>query len=451
MRFDSLRLRLLLAGAVSTVLALLLAAYVLTVLFERHVERRIDQELGLYLGQVIGEIERSPSGAIALARPPADPRFDKPLSGLYWQVIQEPAGKVLRSRSLWDFELQLPPEPTIDDAVHHHRVAGPAKTRLYLLQRRIELPPRLGGGTARIAVALDTAEVTAAVGEFATDLMPLLAIIGALLIAAAWFQVSVGLHPLAAVRSRLAAINSGDSRRLGSKFPTEVRPMAQEIDQLLDARDQELARAKARAADLAHGLRTPLQVIHAEIERLRAAGQGAFASNLQTATDAMQRNVERELARVRRADPLKETSANVSSAIDQVLRVIQRTPDGLRLDWLVDVPKDMSARIDRHDLSEAVGNLLENAARHARHAVSINCGAEGSFVAFSVTDDGAGIPEDRREEALARGGRLDERGPGSGLGLAIVTEIVESWGGTLTLAGADPGLRATIRLPGSHG
>jgi hypothetical protein len=127
MRLDSLRLRLLLAGAVSTVLALLLAAYVLTVLFERHVERRIDQELGLYLDQLIGQIERSPSGTIALARPPVDPRFEKPLSGLYWQVVQEPTGNVLRSRSLWDFELQLPPEPTIDDAVHHHRVAGPAK------------------------------------------------------------------------------------------------------------------------------------------------------------------------------------------------------------------------------------------------------------------------------------------------------------------------------------
>jgi signal transduction histidine kinase len=109
----------------------------------------------------------------------------------------------------------------------------------------------------------------------------------------------------------------------------------------------------------------------------------------------------------------------------------------------------VAARIDRDDLSEAVGNLLENAAQHARHAVSISCGREGAYIAFSVTDDGAGIPEDRRAEALARGGRLDERGPGSGLGLAIVTDIVESWGGTLTLAGAEPGLCATIRLPGS--
>ena len=446
---SSLRLRLLLAGAVSTVLALVLAAYVLMLLFERHVERRIDQELNLYLDQLIGQIEPSLSGEIALARPLADPRFEKPLSGLYWQILREPAGKAVRSRSLWDFELQLPPEPAIDDSVHRHRIAGPGNTQLYLLQRRVELPLRMGSGTARIAVALDTADVTAAVREFAADLMALLAIIAGLLIAAAWFQVSVGLGPLATVRSRLAAIRSGENRRLGSNFPSEVRPMAQEIDELLDARDQELARARTRAADLAHGLRTPLQVLHTEIERLRKEGQGVLASHLQIATETMRRNVERELARVRLAAPSKDASANVSTAIDQVLRVIQRTPDGQRLDWVVDVPKDMAARIDGDDLSEAVGNLLENAARHACHAVSITCGEDGKFVAFSVRDDGDGIPENRRAEALARGGRLDERGSGSGLGLAIVTDIVESWGGTLTLTGADPGLRATIRLPGS--
>ena len=95
MTFDSLRLRLLLAGAVSTILALLLATYVLTLLFERHVERRIDQELNLYLDQLIAQIEHLPSGEIALARPLADPRFEKPLSGLYWQILREPGGTPL--------------------------------------------------------------------------------------------------------------------------------------------------------------------------------------------------------------------------------------------------------------------------------------------------------------------------------------------------------------------
>jgi signal transduction histidine kinase len=447
MTFRSLRLRLLLAGAASTIVALALAAYGLTVLFERHVERRINAELAVHLNQITAHLEPSQSGQIALSTQPADPRFDIPLSGLYWQIMHEQNGVVLRSRSLWDSDLALPLEPTTDDAIHHHRIPGPGKTELYLLQRRIELPQRMGGGTARIAVAWDAAEIAKAVRGFALDLTPLLAIIGALLLAAAWVQVTIGLRPLSAVRAQLAAVRSGKSKRLGSSFPDEIRPLAQEIDGLIDARDAELQRAKTRAGDLAHGLRTPLQVLQSEIERLAKDGHAPMALNLSTVTRSMQRTVERELARVRLASPNRHAEASVGPAIEQVIRVVQRTPEGERLDWIVDVPADLVAPIDRDDLSEALGNLIENAARHARHTVTVTARKTNGHATLVVADDGRGIPENQLAEALRRGGRLDERGSGAGLGLAIVTDIVESWGGTLTLANGEPGLVATVSLP----
>ncbi len=448
MTFGSLRLRLLLAGAASTAVALTLAAYGLTILFERHVERRLAAELAVHLNQITAQLEPSNEndGGLRLAAQPADPRFEVPLSGLYWQIVPEQKGAVLRSRSLWDAELSLPREPNVDDVIHEHRIPGPGNAELYLLQRRVELPARMGGGTARIAVAWDAAETTKAVRQFAADLTLPLAIIGALLLAAAWVQVSIGLSPLSTVRSRLAAIRSGKTRRLGADFPDEVRPLAQEIDELIDARDAELARAKTRAGDLAHGLRTPLQVIQSDIERLAKDGHATAALNLSTVTRTMQRTVERELARVRLASPQRDSEANVASAIEQIVRVVQRTPDGERMDWIVDVPTDLVAAIDRDDLSEAMGNLIENAARHARHTVTVAGHRDGFVVILKVTDDGPGIPEDGRAEALRRGGRLDERGSGAGLGLAIATEIVESWGGTLALENTDPGLAAIVTL-----
>lgn len=448
MTFGSLRLRLLFAGATSTIVALALAGYGLTILFERHVERRLAAELVVHLNQITAHLEpsRENPGDLTLAAQPADPRFDVPLSGLYWQIVPERNGTVLRSRSLWDAELTLPRELDVDDVIHEHRIPGPANTELYLLQRRVELPARMGGGTARIAVAWNASETTKAVRQFAADLTPLLAIIGALLLAAAWVQVSIGLRPLSAVRTRLAAIRSGKDRRLGADFPDEVRPLAQEIDELIDARDAELARARARAGDLAHGLRTPLQVLQTEIERLAKDGHATVALNLSTVTRTMQRTVERELARVRLASPQRDSEANVAAAIDQIVRVVQRTPDGERIDWIVDVPTDLAAAIDRDDLSEAMGNLIENAARHARHAVTISGQRTGAVVTLKVSDDGPGIPEDGRAEALRRGGRLDERGSGAGLGLAIATDIVDSWGGTLSLENADPGLMAVVKL-----
>lgn len=446
MNLRSLRLRLLISGVVSTAVALGLAGYGLTVLFERHVERRIDAELAVHLNQLTAHLERGPSGQLALSTQPADPRFEVPLSGLYWQIVHEQNGTVLRSRSLWDAELKLPAEARVDDTIHHHRISGPGNTELYLLQRRVELPARMGGGTARIAVAWDSAEITTAVREFALDLTPLLAILGALLLAAAWLQVTIGLRPLSTIRTRLAAVRSGKSRRMGDEFPDEVQPLAQEIDALIDARDAELAKAKTRAGDLAHGLRTPLQVLQSEIERLAKDGQATVALNLSTVTRTMQRTVERELARVRLATSRRASEAKVAAVVEQVLRVVQRTPEGQHLDWIVDVPADLVASIDHDDLSEAAGNLIENAVRHARHTVSITGSTDSGAATLAVADDGPGIPENQVHEVLRRGGRLDERGSGAGLGLAIVSEIIESWGGTLTLENGSPGLVATLRF-----
>jgi signal transduction histidine kinase len=451
MNLGSLRLRLLLAGALSIILALALAAAGLTLLFKRHVERRLDDELSVYLNQLTSHLERSPASGLAVTGDLGDPRFETPLSGLYWQIDPGGAGKILRSRSLWDTELALPADAGVDSTVHHHTIAGPGGTQLYLAERNIDLPARLGDGTVRIAVARDAASITNATAQFARELMLLLAVIGLLLIAAAWAQVSIGLRPLDAVRNKLAAIRTGGAPRLGSAFPTEVRPLAQEIDDLLDARDADIAKARARAADLAHGLRTPLQVLNSEIEQLRRKGHKAAAESLTHVAESMQRHVERELARARLSTRQKQTaSTRVATAVDRVVRVVERIPAAQRLDWSIDIPSDLHARIDDDDLAEALGNLIENGVRHARHVLTINAHVEDGTAVISVGDDGPGIPEEKHAEVLSRGGRVDARGSGAGLGLSIVTDIANAWFGSLTLADGEPGLRAELRLPSAR-
>lgn len=449
MFLNSLRLRLLTAAILSIILALSIAAYGLTLIFERHVERRVDAELSVFLNQLSAHLESSPDGSLRISRPLADQRFETPLSGLYWQVVQEPSGKVTRSRSLWDEQLNLPNEPSVDDDINRHRIAGPDKSQLYVLQRRVELPARIGGGTARIAVAWNSADIQKSVRAFAGDLTPLLVVIGVLLIAAAWAQVYFGLSPLDAVRTRLTAIRTGAGQRLGSNFPTEVQPLAVEFDELLDMRNKELQRAKTRAGDLAHGLRTPLQVLQIEIERLSREGQTEAAQRLTTLAKTMRQHVERELSKARRATSMRVARAHVPTAIDQVVRVVQMTPQGQNIEWHTEICEHVHANIDIDDLSEAIGNVIENAARHARHVLSIKCHLDASDVIIEVCDDGPGIPEERQAEALSRGGRLDERGSGAGLGLAIVQDILESYNGTLSLRNNNPGLCATLRVPKS--
>lgn len=442
----SLKTRLLLGGAGFITIALLIAALGLSLLFERHVKSWIDAELNTYLDQLIAGVDRTPSGALAVVRPPTDPRFDTPLSGLYWQVALQ-AGDVQRSRSLWDFVIPLPHDAGIDGLSHHHAVAGPNRQALYLIDRNVQLPGRLGGVTARFAVGRDEAEVTSAQWRFARALLPLLSLLGALLIGAAWLQVSIGLKPLASVRNRIADIRSGRRSRLGAEFPAEVQPLAREIDTLLDARDRQLEIARQRAADLAHGLKTPLQVLSGGVAKLKAKGEDDLAADISHAAHAMQRHVDRQLARARMQSGNTAASADVADVIRRVVRVLELTPDGAAKSWGTDIAPGTRARIHDDDLAEALGGIAENAARFARSRIVIGAKRAGDNVVISIGDDGPGIPEAKHADVLKRGERLDTSESGSGLGLAIATDIMEAWGGTLNLSASDGLFRVGLELP----
>jgi signal transduction histidine kinase len=444
--FGSLRLRLLAGAAAFVLAALALSAIALTYLFERHVERWINSELSTNIDQIIAGIDKAPNGALQVARAPNDPRFQQPLSGLYWQVNVEPTGPVLRSRSLWDAEIALPPEPEIGDELHEYELPGPGGQVLHLVQRRVELPPRLGGKTARIAAAINDGTINAASRNFASAIVPLLAVLAALLTVAAWAQVSIGLKPLTAVRRKLAEIASGEAPRLGGGFPDEVQPLVREIDTLLDARERQIEKARTRAADLAHGLKTPLQLLSDDADALKAKGETQLADDIKDLTNTMRRHVDRELTRARSGANATNAAANIENIAQRVVRVMERTPEGRRLTWTVDAPSPVLARIDPEDLTEALGNLVENAARHAGQSVAVRTHTSDGMAVVSVIDDGPGIPPAKAEEAMRRGGRLDATGS-AGLGLAIVGDIAEAWGATLSIESPEHGCCVSLRLP----
>lgn len=442
---SSVRLRLLAAGAVSIATALVLAGIGLSVLFERHVERRAVAELSTHLDQVIAGLDRDAEGTLIETRLPADPRFGQPLSGLYWQVEAKTEGTVLRSRSLWDARLALPDDVLADGQVHEHTIKGPTGAPLLTVERRVTLPARLGGGTVRAAVALNRADLAAARTSFATELVPYLAVLGLGLMLASWLQITVGLRPLATIRARVEAVRSGRATRLGTSIPDEVRPLAGEVDDLLAAREEDVRRARARAADLAHGLKTPLQALAGDVDRLRARGETREADEIERVAVAMRRHVERELARARLAAGVTPATCRPAEVVARVVGVVRRTPDGARLAWREDIPADLIAPIDGDDLTEGLGALIENAARHAASSVTLEGGREGDGVVLMIRDDGPGIPADRRAAMLERGGRLDTGGDGSGLGLAIAQDILAAWGGTLALDDA-PGGGLVVRV-----
>jgi signal transduction histidine kinase len=443
----SIRLRLLLAGAAAILAALALAALGLDVIFERHVQRRAYAEMLVDLDQLAAGLSQAPDGSVSMARPPTDPRFARPLSGYYWQVDTE-TGAPLRSRSLWDGTLALPEPAPAPGPRRADRLAGPGKTSLLMLERTLTLTQGPGETRVRTAVAMDRSELRAATRAFLGDLVPYIALLAGVLIVAGGVQVAVGLRPLRTVGARVAAIRSGETNRLGDDFPAEVRPLAAEVDALIAEREEALVRARGRSADLAHGLKTPLQALIGEADRLRAKGDGAAADGIEEIALAMRRHVDRELARARIATAARTAICEPARVIDRLLAVLRRTPDGARVAWRVDVAPGLRARIDADDLTEALGALMENATRHARDAVEIRATRADGRVLIEILDDGPGIDPAQLKALFGRGVRLDLAGPGAGLGLSIAREIAGAAGGALTLAnGTRQGILARLDLP----
>lgn len=439
----SLRLRLALVGAASIIAALVAAFFVLSTLFERHVERRIAGELVLHLNQIIAGLAEQSGRALTLLKPPVDPRFDRPLSGLYWQI--EGAGERLRSRSLWDDVLALPDIKT--GGVHTETVKGPGGVMLLLVEREVVTPERAGARPLRVAVAIDRADIARATDEFEGDLLPYVQVLAALLLAASFVQIVVGLRPLATLTERLSAIRAGRAERLGNDFPDEVLPLTGEVDALLQSRENQLRKARERAADLAHGFKTPLQILSGDVLRLREKGEEDVARDIEAIILRMRRHVDHEMARARQAERGHTARSDLGRVAAQVVGVVSRTPAGRDLDWQQEIEPGLTLRIDADDLAEILGSLAENAARYAKATVRITGRAEQGAAIIEVVDDGPGIPESEIGFVLKRGGRLDTTSEGAGLGLAIVESFVEEANGTLVLENREPGLSARVTLP----
>ncbi|NYZ12134.1 sensor histidine kinase [Azospirillum sp. RWY-5-1] len=440
----SLGARLLVGAAVWITLALALAGNVLDGLFHRHVEAEQARRMGDHLDDLVAALTVV-DGRPVLTREPTYPLFHRPYSGLYWQVVP-PQGAPLRSRSLWDAALDLPPAPA-DGEVHAAALPGPDGQRLSVWERSVALADL--AAPVRIAVAVDDADVGAAKAAFGRTLTLSLVVLGAGLLAAAAAQVVLGLRPLRGMRRDLAAVRTGRAERLGGRYPAEVQPLADDLNTVLDGKAVLLERARTQAGNLAHALKTPLSVLANEADAL-AARDPERADRLAREVARMRRQVEIHLARARAAataGSLGEATA-VRPVADALARTLGRLHAGRGVVLAVDGAPALF-RGEVQDLQEMLGNVMDNACKWAASRVAVTVMAPaGARFAVHVDDDGPGLPPDRRDDVLGRGVRLDERVDGSGLGLAIVQELAGLYGGGVALAESPMGgLRVTLTLP----
>ena len=279
--------------------------------------------------------------------------------------------------------------------------------------------------------------------------VPILVIALACMIAGV-VQVRRGLAGITQLRRRLAAVHGGRGVRVEGRYVPEVQPLVDDLNALLEHREQAVRRAVAKAGDLAHGLKTPLAVIASEADRAASAGESAPASAILQQVDRMRRQIDYHLAHARAAASGAAAGArcSVRESAEGLARTLLRLHAGRNISIDIRVPASHLAAVQREDLDEMLGNLLDNACKWTRGRVIVEAVEQASGVVMTVDDDGPGVAVDMREVVLGRGVRADEKAPGSGLGLAIVRDLAEVYGGSITLEDSPlGGVRARLVVP----
>lgn len=429
---------MILISGVAILFALLLAGWGLTRALEGIVTRGLDQRLDSEIAVLAAAVD--PQGRVDRDRIASRRGLLEPEPGWRWRIAG-PAG-ILGSG---DFPpLAAPPPPAPGEAVPPAETVAaprPAEGRteqgVRVHARQVTIPSTRGPVT--ITVAAPRSVVARPIRAALIPLLAMLAGLGVLLAAASLIQLRLGLRPLRRLRDEVAAIRSGERTRVEEDQPAELQPLAVELNALTVDTERNLAAARTAAANLAHALKTPVATLALDLanDPPRAAQVARIDAT-----------IRHHLARARAQMGATRAATPLAPAMDDLAHAIGRLHADRGIAVTTDIAADLTVAMDAQDLDEVAGNLVDNAARHARSRVTIAAATEGRQILLRVVDDGPGIAEEDRLRATQAGARLDERGDGHGFGLSIVRELAELHGGGLILAeAAGGGLSATVLLP----
>ena len=443
MRTGSLARRMLLFAAGWICILLLVGGAALDRTLAGLLTRQFDEQLEYLQNAMIASAEIDPMGEVRFNFALGDQRFLEPGSGLYWQVSGE-GFEDYPSRSLWDRTLDIPPGIDAREPVFYDSLQVPGE-ELRIAQRTVSLP---GSDTDwQFVVAESRVELEQQIARIRAILYWSFAVLGIGLFVMAMLQTWYGLGPLRRIRKAIRRIRTTGTNRVVDPLPREVQPLVDELNALLAHSDRQATEARTHAGNLAHALKTPLTVV------TNAANASApeLAETVLREAAVMRRQVDHHLARARALGRRVSgmSRADLRASAEAVERAVSRLHPQVRLD--IAGSNTTEVAIERQDLEEILGNLVENAAKYGGGSVFVTVDAEpdASECAIWIEDDGEGIPVTEREAIFDRGARLDTGKPGTGLGLAIVRDVVEIYGGSVKLGESEDlgGLLVTIRLP----
>lgn len=439
---NTLALRIIALSGIWILIALLITALMLVSNHRDHTAQHYDAHVSMHLEELIGASQFNTDGSFALAFYPSDPRYRELFSGWYWEVQR--AGKsLMRSISLGEESLNPGDmEPTSEVVINEFEGPRNEELRVHVVEVAIgpnQIPLVFLATAPLVGISEDVA-------DYSNHIILGFVVLGLGLLLAVVLQVRVALKPLQAISARISDIRAGKASKLPEDQLEDVRPLVDELNNLLDHNAALVKRARNQLSDLAHSVKNPLAVINNAAQDMEVEQKELI---LQQATD-ISRSVDHYLSRARTYGTEKVLGSRYSirTAAEDLVYAMRRIYKERDLDFDLSNLKGCWFKGEGQDLEEMLGNLLDNACKWAKSRVRIGCGTIDGRLEILVEDDGPGIADEEYENVMQRGRRLDDSKPGHGQGLGIVKDICALYGGKLKLSRSEMGgLQAKLELP----
>lgn len=446
MDITSLRFRLIAAAAVWVTAGFAGAFFLLSAIFREHVTEQFFEELFVHVQELERLSLETPDG-VRLRSVFSDPRYDVPNSGFYWEIRDNEQVR-LKSASLAAAQLgeiahirPLPDQPRL-------ATTGPTGALLLTEIERV----RPAGDIRSYIIGTDKRHLEILVQRFNRTLVTALLVLGLAMVSAAAAITAFGLAPFASLADALRRVRDGRTPKLEGRYPREVAPLVDELNDLIVSGRKSLETARAQAGSLAHALKTPLAIVTSEAYELEGRGEVGTADVIIDQCRTMQQHIDHHIARARATamSHLPGVRSDVGATARSVVHALSRLHAGKGVTVKLDVQDGVVAVIDDQDLREILGNLIDNAFKHARTHIDVTAREHDGKLRIDVADDGTGVAPESRELVRQPGVRLSASTAGTGLGLAIVDDLVRHYRGELELGqSALGGLMATVTIEGS--
>ena len=388
---------------------------------------------------LLSTIDFDKDGNLTIDDQRVDLVYNQPFSGHYYVVSSDV--QYISSRSLWDYRL-TPVVVNTDEQLLTEQ-PGPEQQSLLVITRGFIKQ----GNPVMVSMAEDLNPINKNIVQFQYGFSALA--LGMLLLLVI-FQVIIlrrSLLPVTSIHTELKKLEQGKLERLTTDSPVELRPLINEVNHLLAVTGDRLRRSRDALSDLAHAIKRPLTVIQQQTHN--SDSTEATKNTILKQTDEIYQLTDRILKRARLAGYSHSGALfSFSEDLPALIKTLEMMHPDKTVRLATDIQADLNCPVDRQDMLELLGNLLDNAYKWADHNIMLSVSKIDNNFQICIEDDGPGADPDKINELSQRGVRLDEQIAGHGFGLAIAADMVNDYDGNISFQRSDKlgGFRADITL-----